>query len=122
MSTRRPKGSVNPNVLDCLADELIAHGSAPPAATIAELLEMTPQMVTRALRQLLDEGAVIQPYGERGPYVPLHRSDGTPVRLVLVEEGNQAEQDVLMELVGKLPAEKRTAAEAYLRFLLEGGG
>lgn len=80
---------------------------------------MAATLVTRVLRQLVEDGALVQPYGDRGPYVPLKRPDGTPVKLALVDEAPRL--DPLVALVERLPAEKREAAEQYLRFLVEQG-
>lgn len=122
MSSRRPKGSLPTNVLDALVDDFERLGVPPTAAIIGERLGIGGSVVSRVLRQLVDEGALAQPHGERGPYVPLRRSDGTPVAVRLIDVEDQAEQDALMELVGKLPAEKRAEVERFIRFVLEGGG
>jgi len=75
----------------------------------------SPAAVRRAMRQLVDEGALSQPYGERGPYLPQRRPDGT-----LMARVDPARHDPLIALIERIPEDKRGAAEAYLRFLVEG--
>lgn len=118
LSARRPKGTVPQEVLTLLVRDHDETGACAPAASMAKRLGMNPSLVSRALKQLLAEGVVSQPHGEGGPYVPLKRPDGTPVHLALVDEAPR--QDPLIALIERLPDEKRSAAEAYLRFLVEG--
>jgi len=73
--------------------------------------------VRGTLVALVEAGAVGQLY-PGGPYVPLKRPDGTPVRLALVDEAPR--HDPLIALIERIPEDKRGAAEAYLRFLVEG--
>lgn len=61
------------------------YGTPPTATWIGEQLGVGGALVSRALRALCTEGAIAQPYGEHGPYAPLRRPDGTPVRVLLVD-------------------------------------
>lgn len=81
---RRKRGSVPAEVHEILWDEYSRTGSPPPANYIADVTGIGVTAVRRALRALHEEGILAQPHGERAPYIPLYRPDGTRVRPVLV--------------------------------------
>ncbi len=86
---RRPRGSVPLEVHKTLVDEFQRTGSPPPANVISDITGIDPVVVRRALKQLCDDGVLVQPHGHRAPYIPLFRPDGTRVRPVLVEVGKE---------------------------------
>ncbi len=87
---RRDWGSVPSEIHKIAVDEYDKTGAIPPAGVLSELTGIGRVAVTRALKQLMAEGLIAQPHGERAPYVPLFRPDGTRVRPVLVEVGKEA--------------------------------
>ncbi len=92
-------------------EEYERTGAPPPANTIADKLGVDPPTVSKALKQLLLEGVLSQPYGPRSPYIPVQRPDGTKVRPVLVEIGKEPESvergvvDLLREALRKAEEE-----------------
>lgn len=111
------------------AEEYYTHGAVPAAHWLAADLDIDASVIRRELRRLAEDGALAQPHGDRSPYVPTRTPDGTPARLVLVvgDEATPAAptsadaSDPIIELVRRLPAERRAEVERYLRFLVEGG-
>lgn len=87
--TRDDSQSAYVTVLSAVVDLLGREGAPPPAQNISQQTGLHTDYVRRVLRQLTEDGALTQPYGERGPYVPLRRPDGTPVRVLLVDAEGQ---------------------------------
>lgn len=85
MSERRAWGSAPAEIHRIVVEEYERTGAVPPAQTLADMSNMHPTLVRRVLKQLVNEGQLAQPHGERAAYVPLYRPDGTQVRPVLVE-------------------------------------
>jgi hypothetical protein len=108
---RRPKGSVALEVHEIALSEYERTGSVPPAHVLAELTGIDRVSITRALKQLCDEGQLGQPHGDRAPYIPLRRPDGTRVKpvLMVVDEG---QTETLEEVTaGHTPEEVKRALE-----------
>lgn len=107
--SRRAWGSVPEEVLAAAEDFWRRHGAIPPPTFLAEATGIHPSVVRRALRRLVDEGSLAQPFGAGGAYIP------TPIPRWPPSE------DPLVKLLDRLPVEKREEAERYLRFLIEQG-
>lgn len=82
---RRAWGSLAGEVHQVIVDGYEETGVSPPAQVIAERVDAAPAAISRALKSLLADGLIAQPYGARSGYIPLYRPDGTQVRPMLVE-------------------------------------
>lgn len=89
---RRDWGSVPNEIHRVAVEEYRRTGAIPPAGVLADLTGIGRVAVTRALKQLVADGMLAQPHGERAPYIPLYHPDGTRVRpaLIVVSEENGA--------------------------------
>jgi hypothetical protein len=105
---RRARGSVPELVHQVLVDEFERTGSPPPPRVISELTGISSVYLTQILKLLCDRGDIIQPHGDRAPYIPLRRPDGTRVKpvLIVVSEGSQV---VEAPPVGRSPEEVERA-------------
>lgn len=91
---RRAWGSVPMELHRIVLEEYERTGAVPSAGILAELAEMNPTLVRRTLKQLCEEGLLVQPHGERSPYVPLYRPDGARVKPKLVVVDSEGEEQV----------------------------
>ena len=107
---RRAYGSVPLEIHRFVVNEYEHTGSIPPVPVITERTGVDPGSVRRALKQLCDEGVLAQPHGDRAPYIPVRRSDGTRVKPVLL---TVSEDSLTVEAVppGRSPEEVERALE-----------
>ncbi len=84
--SRSSQENIPATIHQAILGEYERTGAVPPSAVLAEMTDLDQGLVRRALRALLNQGVLAQPHGERAPYVPLRRLDGSPVKPTLLDD------------------------------------